>query len=77
MSYTIKEMREEIARIRKANTLTYGSLKALEIGNRRDELMREKGYERVYLNKNEKKQFVDDYLECLINASYDITGTCL
>jgi hypothetical protein len=45
--------------------------------NRQADLMRAKGYERSYLNKNEKKQYVEDYLETYINASYDITGQCL
>lgn len=74
---TIKEMRNEIQRIRQANLVEYGSLEALAIGNRRDELMRAKGYETCYLNKHERKQKVLDYLECLINASYDIKGSCL
>ena len=77
MKMTILEMRNEIKRIRNNNTITYGSLKSLEIGNRRDELMREKGYETTYLNKNERKQKVLDYLECQINANYDIVGECL
>ena len=74
---TIKEMRAEITRIKEANYHAYNSGVIIKIMNRQADLMRAKGYERSYLNKNEKKQYVEDYLETYINASYDITGQCL
>ena len=77
VNMTIKEMRNEINRIKEANYHAYNSGVIIKIMNRQADLMRAKGYERSYLNKNEKKQYIMDYLETYINASYDITGSCL
>lgn len=74
--YTIKQLREEIARIQQANLINLTATEVIKISHRRDELLRAKGYERTYLNKNERKQYVDDFLECYINACYDVIGDC-
>lgn len=74
--YTIKQLREEIARIQQANLINLTATEVIKISKRKDELMYAKGYDRAYLNKNERKQYVDDYLECFINACYDVTGDC-
>ena len=35
------------------------------------------GKVRYYLTKNASKEKVENYLECLINAQYDVIRTCL
>ena len=77
MKMTILEMRNEIKRIRRQNALNLDVKTVLKISDRKDELMKEMGYTRFYMNKNERKKFVEDYLVCYINANYDITGECL
>ena len=71
------ELRNEISRISQANLRGLDAGQVIRIMKRQQELMEVKGYNRSYLNKNEKKQYLEDYLETYINANYDITGTCL
>ena len=71
------ELRNEISRISQANLKGLDAGQVICIMKRQQELMEEKGYNRSYLNKNEKKQYLEDYLETYINANYDITGNCL
>ena len=71
------ELRNEISRISQANLRGLDAGQVIRIMKRQQELMEEKGYNRSYLNKNEKKQYLEDYLETYINANYDITGNCL
>lgn len=71
------ELRNEISRISQANLRGLDAGQVIRIMKRQQELMEAKGYNRSYLNKNEKKQYLEDYLETYINANYDITGNCL
>ena len=71
------ELRNEISRISQANLRGLDAGQVIRIMKRQQELMEVKGYNRSYLNKNEKKQYLEDYLETYINANYDITGNCL
>ena len=71
------ELRNEISRISQANLRGLDAEQVIRIMKRQQELMEVKGYNRSYLNKNEKKQYLEDYLETYINANYDVTGNCL
>lgn len=73
---TKQEMINEYYRIRKENAKNLTGEQQVQIIKRHDELMREKGYNRSYLNKSDRKQQVLDFLETYINANYDITGNC-
>ena len=73
---TKQEMINEYYRIRKENAKNLTGEQQVQIIRRHDELMREKGYNRSYLNKSDRKQQVLDFLETYINANYDITGNC-
>ena len=78
---TIKEMRNEIDRMKQViyRTLDFDTRKALM--NRQIELMdktginkTKNGVQRYYLTKNASKKQVEDYYECLVNATYDTLG---
>ena len=73
---TKQEMINEYYRIRKENAKNLTGEQQVQIIKRHDELMREKGYNRSYLNKSDRKQQVLDFLETYINANYDVTGNC-
>lgn len=73
---TKQEIINEYYRIRKENAKNLTGAQQVQIIKRHDELMREKGYNRSYLNKSDRKQQVLDFLETYINANYDITGNC-
>ena len=84
MEYTVKEMRNEIDRMKQQiyRTLDFETRKAIHY--RQIELMEatgvnktKGGVQKYYLNKSEKKEVVDDYLTTLINAQYDVMGRCL
>jgi len=74
---TIKELREEIKRIQER---MYNELKSnveIKILDLRNEYLKNKGYTKHYMTSNMKKAELETYLECLINANYDILGYCL
>lgn len=77
MKLTIKEMKEEVKRINKANYENLTSSQQFEISNLHAKYIKESGYSRQYLATTSKKDEVENFLTCLINANYDITGTCL
>lgn len=84
MEYTIKQLRQEIDRIRQRiyRELDFETRKAIHY--RQMELMDQTGVnktkagvQKYYLNKSEKKAVVEDYYCCLINTVSDILGTSL
>lgn len=83
MEYTKEQLKDEIYRIKQAiyRNLDFDTRNA--IMKRQMDLMDKTGVnktkggiQRYYLTTNAKKQVVDDYLECLINATYDTLGYC-
>ena len=83
MEHTKSQMLNEIDRIKQRiyRELDFETRKAIMY--RQIELMdgtginkTKAGVQRYYLTKNASKKVVDDYLTTLINASYDITGSC-
>ena len=80
---TIKEMREEIYRIKSEIRTNLDFQTQMAIMKRREELMlhtrvnvTKGGAVRYYLTSNASYKEVDDYLTQLINATYDILGYC-
>ena len=65
-----EQLIKEIMRVRHIK-MTMDFKSDREIAKRYDELMMAKGYERTYMNKNEKKSYLEDVLECWYNAFYD------
>lgn len=82
---TVKEMRNEIDRMKQGiyRTLDFETRKAIMY--RQMELMdrtginvtSRNGVQKYYLTKSASKKQVDDYLTTLINAQYDVIGRCL
>ena len=46
-----------------------------KIIKRKDELLSIKGYKNMYIHSKAKKEEVELYLECFINAMYDMAGS--
>ena len=69
---TVKEMRAEIKAL---NKFLYTNVNDIDVRmsvmNRKDELFLLKGYNTKYLRASARKEEVQDYLECLINAFSD------
>ena len=67
---TVKEMRAEVKALNKhLNTFDFDV--RMSVMNRKDELFLAKGYNAKYLRTSARKEEVQDYLECLINAFSD------
>ena len=65
-----EQLKKEIIRLRNIK-MTMDFKSDIEISKRYEELMTAKGYKRNYMNKNEKKSYLEDMLECWYNAFYD------
>jgi hypothetical protein len=81
MEHTKEQLKNEIDRIKQViyRTLDFDTRKAimyrqLELMDKTGINKTKNGVQRYYLTKNAKKEVVDDYLECLINATYDVLG---
>ena len=83
MGYTVKELRNEIDRIKQNiyRNLDFDTRKA--VYNKLEQLLTatavnttKSGAVRYYLPKTASKAVVDNYLDCLINAMYDTVGFC-
>lgn len=76
MKLTIKEMKQEVKRINEENHKNLTSSEVAKISDLKGQYIKESGYSRQYLATTSKKDEVENFLTCLINACYDVTGTC-
>lgn len=83
MEYTKEQLKNEIYRIKQQIYKNQDFDTRNAIMSRQMDLMDKTGVnktkggiQRYYLTNNASKKIVDDYLECLINATYDVLGYC-
>ena len=82
--YTKKDMLDEIKRIKDEMAFVLDTDVYMAVFRRQQELLEiskinvtASGTVRYYLTKNAKYNEIDDYLNQLINAMYDVCGFCL
>lgn len=63
--------------IEKINEFAYEEGMSYEVSKVKAQYLSDRGFRRQYLVTRDSKATMEEYLECLINACYDVIGRCI